>query len=390
MKSSAVALLSIGILISSCFYLFFYSDENTELKLEKMHVLIDNDAYKILSEFRDEALNKGFLERSPEDYVATEIIYRSTAYSGKIRLKGDWLDHLAENKWSFRVKLDTPMPDGIKKFSVQNIGSRGHLNGIVFYQLMQDEGVLCNEFRLIELIVNKQSWGIYFFEEQPSTRMVIQQKPNGLIMKYSDQLFFHAEKDGKSTNNLIRYSKIKVYGDAKKQKKHKASLDKAKEIMHSYQIQSEMVYNSFDYEIMGKYYALCDITCAYHAMGWINMRFYFNFETQKMEPVAYDPYPIMEWGKPYLGKHFSNYKNDPLETKMIVYNALKNDSIYKYYEIALRKYSSLKYISQFFHKYVDNIRFLESEIKKEDPDYRFDYSFIQSNCRDIRTHISSD
>ena len=109
------------------------------------------------------------------------------------------------------------------------------------------------------------------------------------------------------------------------------------------------MYKNFDSKTTGLYYAICDLTNAYHAMGWINIRFYYNFETQKMEPVAYDPYPVLKWGQPYLGKNCFTKDLNPLDTKMIVYNALHIPNISKAYYLALHRITQPQYISSFLY-----------------------------------------
>ena len=102
---------------------------------------------------------------------------------GKFRLKGDWLDHVRNNKWSFRIKLKEEMKDELKVFSVQNPKTRGFLNGYVYYQMLKEERVLTNEFRYVHLYVNDRSWGVYCLEEHLSSRMMSNQnKPIGVIL----------------------------------------------------------------------------------------------------------------------------------------------------------------------------------------------------------------
>ena len=55
---------------------------------------------------RSQALDKGVLITSENDYVKANLVYKDKNYPINIRLKGDWVnDHLAGDKWSFRVKL---------------------------------------------------------------------------------------------------------------------------------------------------------------------------------------------------------------------------------------------------------------------------------------------
>lgn len=376
----SVVVLVIGLIVT------FTLTRPPHFKVEKLHLYIDESEFSVLSDLRDDALELGHLDRSPNDYVPGCITYLGDSIGGKIRLKGDWLDHLDDNKWSFRIKLDKPMDDGLQVFSVQNPKARGFLDGYVFNQLLIDEGVLSNEMRFIELIVNGATWGIYCIEEHLTTRMITNQgKPNGVLLKFNDNTFFNTEN--KDVPGLIKAAKIKVYGDAKKKKEYKADVKIAKQIIGDYQKQIDSNYNYFDPQKMGMYYAICDLTTAYHAMGWINIRFYYNFETKMMEPVGYDPYPVLEWGKPYLGKEAKTVVIDRFDTRMIVYSALHNNSINEAYYVALNKVTHPKYVNEFLKKHKADLDFYESEIKKE-YNYDYDYDFLLNTAIDVQKSLN--
>ena len=208
-------------------------------------------------------------------------------------------------------------------------------------------------------------------------------KPKSVLLKFSDNSFF-AAGEGVNTDGLIKEAKIKVYGDTKKERAHKKEIRFAKEIIADYQYRIDSTYNNFDAKQTGLYYALNDLTSAYHAMGWINIRFYFNFETQKMEPVGYDAYPKLEWGNPYLGKHVNTTNLDPLETKMIIYSALKNEAVNAAYLKTLSRITEASYIENIMDKLNGQLLFLEAEIQKEYADYQYNYNFLIERGKMIR------
>ena len=381
-KIRLVLYISLIPLLVILYHLFLAQED---YQLEQIHLNLDDKAYDRLADIRDRAIDKGYLEREDDDYVPADLIYQSQVKEGVVRLKGDWLDHLDDDNWSFRVKLDDPMQDGLKIFSVQNPECRGHLKAYVFYNLMRENGIVCNQFRVVELIVNGDSWGVYFLEEHLTSRMIAtSNKPEGVLLKYNDQSFFEASIKEESTKGLVENAKIKVYGDLKKSDRHGYELQLANQILRNYQKQTDSVYSYFDPEVMGRFYALCDLTGGYHAMGWTNMRFYFNFETKQMEPVAYDPYPIMDWGKPYLGAHYSTYENDPLDVKSMIYAALKNERINFYYNQYLNKYLKNGVMEDFLDRHHSELEFLEKELQKEFGSYSFDQQFFLDQVEGIR------
>ncbi|MEO9533895.1 MAG: CotH kinase family protein [Crocinitomicaceae bacterium] len=382
-------LFACALILGAGAFLYWKFKRVPEFNLEALRIELDDASYERLSTLRDEALEKGHLERSEDDYVSSTITYRSQKMDAEMRLKGDWLDHLATNKWSFRIKLNDPMSDGLKEFSIQNPACRDYLNGYLFYELMQEEGIMTNEFRYIQVYVNGYRWGVYCLEEHLTDRMILNNKsPNGVLLKFDDANFFRAEMNEESSIGLIKEAEFKVYGDAVKNELYNDAVYKAKSIIQDYKLQTDSVYSQFDAKKMGTYYALCDIAIAYHAMGWINMRFYYNFETKLMEPVAYDPYPLMDWGQPYLGHNLDSSRiKDRYDPIRIVYKALENENIYKEYNQALMRFSSPEYIHNFMAKRQQKLEFYETEIQKEYKNYEFDFQYLKDNGKAIRAYL---
>ena len=73
-----------------------------------LELRIEEQGLNQLKQKRTEAWSKGVLIKGEEDWVKAKIIYDQEELKGKLRLKGDWLDHLRGDKWSFRVKLKDP------------------------------------------------------------------------------------------------------------------------------------------------------------------------------------------------------------------------------------------------------------------------------------------
>jgi len=379
-KTYLFFILFVGIVL----WYFFIRVPN--YKLEQLRIYFPEESYNKLSGYADNALDKGYLKREEDDYVPGNIVYRNEMIEGKFRLKGDWLDHVRNNKWSFRIKLKEEMKDELKVFSVQNPKTRGFLNGYVYYQMLKDEGVLTNEFRYVHLYVNDRSWGVYCLEEHLSSRMMSNQnKPEGVILKFDDMEYFNVAKDSDgNTDGLIKKAEIKLYGDLKKKKKYKSQIQRACDIIRAYQFQTDTVLLNFDAKVMGDYYALCDLNTAYHAMGWINIRFYYNFLSQKMEPIGYDPYPIVDELKPTLGSNI-DAKLPPFETKNIIYRPLKNKAIADEYAKTLNRVSNPQYVQNFMNKYMHYLQFLENEIQREYYFYKYDYNFLINRAKEIKS-----
>ncbi len=358
--------------------------------VEKLVITITQNNFKQLETLRNQAIEKGVLKRTKDDYVSCSINYLKSSIEGKVRLKGDWVDHLQDEKWSFRLKLEDTLQNGIQTFSLQNPKVRGSINGFIFSKLLRDNNVLSNEMTFVELIINGESWGIYNFEEHLSERMFrYQNRPEGLILSFEDSGFFEASMNNESLVGLIKKANIKVKGD---KKHHKKRIKTAKKILENYQYQRDSMYKDFNIEAMARYYAICDLAKAYHAMGWINIRFYYNYETGLMEPIGYDPYPTMDWGLPYLGYQAAKYKGlkHQFDQEKIVYSALYNEYIRKQYVNDLIRIADSSYIEAFLERHQLEIDFFENELLKESSSYECDRHFLFDNARAIRKALTAD
>ena len=356
-------------------------------KLDQLHLTIGEDSYARLEKLRDRAIDIGRLIRSKSDYVPVTVEYNNTLSKGKIRLKGDWIDHLKSyKKWSFNLKLDSPIENGIKSFHIQNPESRSFLKEYVFHKLLLREGILSSEYKFVQVFLNGKSLGVYAFEENFSSRTIKNSnKPPGFIFKFRDNLFFEEIIKPESVEYKKIISNVKIKLINKDQKKNPERND-AQALMLKYQQRDSSVYADFDLEQMAKFYSLCDISKAYHAVGWINMRFYYNTLSNKMEPIGYDAYPgtgPLSWASPYLGykKNHSLFKN--WEHKSIVFDVFAENKMQERYEHYLTHYLDSNFILKFNKEIEEEINFYLKEIRNEYSWYNYESQFLYKNIADI-------
>ena len=78
--------------------------------------------------YRNIALKNGVIDKSLKKYVQATISYNGKESLIKLRLKGDWVDHLKSDKWSFRIKVTGDNAFlGLKSFSIQSPHTRSFL-----------------------------------------------------------------------------------------------------------------------------------------------------------------------------------------------------------------------------------------------------------------------
>ena len=78
---------------------------NVKNDLKTVEVKFFEEDFEQIKQKRKEALEIGVLLTSKKDYVVAGFKIDSQFVKSKIRLKGDWVDHLEhKNKWSFIVE----------------------------------------------------------------------------------------------------------------------------------------------------------------------------------------------------------------------------------------------------------------------------------------------
>ena len=95
---------------------FIYKTSINKKTPSDIKINLNHENYEIIHKKRIEALKRGYLIKEKGDYVAGKIIFNNKRIKTKIRLKGDHIDHLGNNMWSFRIKLKDTTILGYDKF----------------------------------------------------------------------------------------------------------------------------------------------------------------------------------------------------------------------------------------------------------------------------------
>ena len=95
----------------------YQSSHRLNPELDLLTIKIAAADFKQIQQKADEARRTNFLITSSEDYVPALIQHKGKEVNVKIRLKGDFIDHLEGDKWSYRIKvLNKETLFGMKRF----------------------------------------------------------------------------------------------------------------------------------------------------------------------------------------------------------------------------------------------------------------------------------
>jgi hypothetical protein len=286
--------------------------------LETLYVEILPADFSRIKAKREEALRLGVLLATGSDYVPATIRVGHNANETpvELRLKGDWADHFAYEKWSFRVRtLGENYLFGWRVFSLQDPSTRTFLDEWAFLQNLRLEDVLAVRYRFVHLVLNGEYKGIYALEEGFSRELFeAQGHREGLIIRYDEDLvweyraFYDDQLIPRGVNEFYVIDEFES-GRINADPALSAQRDVAVGLLRGLWTGERNGADVLDLETMGEFLALSDLWYAHHGLIWHNLRYYYNPITARLEPVAFDCHPLP--AKEVVGLPQNAFYHDP-------------------------------------------------------------------------------
>jgi len=318
--------------------------------MDTLDIQIEDLNFKNLQSWRSSALAEPVIAPKYKSKVPAKFNFSNKFWSGSIRLKGDWTDHINSEKWSFRIKLDSGSFHGMKKFSIQHPKTRGFFFEAMFHQLLQEEEVLTTKYEFIHVKLNGLYKGIYALEEHFDEPLLVKAgKSIGPIMKFDETAFWEFQAYHKRYGEDIHFeypmfqkAEILPFGGGriKKDSMLFALFVQGRNKLNALRdFDFDTLSDLIDVDAFAKYYALCGLLGKDHGLNWHNQRFYFNPNSELLEPVAYDC-----WRKTTYVQHYNSslIKKgvDTLYFADVFFNAqlFNDDGFKKSYLTYIKKY----------------------------------------------------
>lgn len=375
--------------------------------LEGLRLYLNEQDINALEQKRLIAYNTTILENEDDDYRRAILFGDNDFLDAEVRLKGDLMDHLQGNKWSFRIKLKQDFAwHNLRTFSVQNPATRYFLYEWAAHKLFDQEDVLTTRYGFVPVAINQKSLGIYAWEEHFEKQLVeSRNRREGPILRFDETLFWKRAAETNTTGknwdiDFFNAAQIIPFKEGKTSKDSLLSqqLVEGQKLLLQYKKRSRPISEIFNVEQLAKYYALIDITQAYHGFTWHNQRFYFNPVTCLLEPVAFDGY--IENGifkrveEPVLSLLNPEKINAMNREELMLFQVFSDSSFNRNYIKYLEKYSTPDFINRFITLQKPVSDSLKNLIQQEFPyyDFSFDYlrqqaGFISNNLGRIKSNI---
>jgi len=287
--------------------------------LETLYIEIAPRELAQLEAKRAEALERWILLTDAEDFVSAELRFQGEPLPVRLRLKGDWADHIASDKWSFRIQ---PRGDhylqGMSVFSIQDPSMRTYLDEYLYLEALRAEGVLGVRYDFLHVVLNGEYMGIYALEEAFAKELLeFQERREGVIIRYDENMLWTARAyydEQTIPTALERFYIIDEFGSGRVDGSPtlSAQRDTAAGLLRGFLAGELIAPEVFDLETMGKFLAAVDLWSAPHGLIWHNLRYYYNPVTSRLEPIAFDNDPFSpELDFEQVGLSLDDFNHDP-------------------------------------------------------------------------------
>ena len=208
----------------------------------------------------------------------------------KMKLKGDWTDHLRSGKTSYRIKMGgNNAYYGLKSFSIQHPKTRNNVHEWIIHQMAENVDLLTTEYDFINLSINGFDYGVYALEEHFDKQLIENRKRReGPILKFDESgAWAFNYKKGKYKNwALLPYFQSSIISVFKEGRtldggRLEKNFEEGRDILQRFKEGNISVETAFDIDLLAKFYVMNEMSSHNHAMAWHNRRFYFNPISQK-------------------------------------------------------------------------------------------------------------
>ena len=368
---------------------------------EPLAIILDTSQYLKILDKRKEAFRIGVLQTDDKSWVKGIVFGNDKMMKAKLRLKGDWLDHLKGNKWSFRIKM---RKDGawnrMREFSVQTPEARNYLWEWVAHRFYQKADILTTRYGFTPLLLNNSSRGFYAWEEHFVKQLLEwRNRREGPILKFTEDAFWQARRQAVSQGKewiLLPYLEAAVIEPFKKGRTVRnpalfAQFLSAQKLMQQFRNHDRPPSDIFDIDRLAAEYAMLELNQARHGMAWHNHRYYYNPVICKLEPIAFDGYA--DYSHPGTGIENNFAWKALIDLKTITHEKylmddLMLDSVFtEKYLHYLEIYSNPDFISSTMDELRPEIEFYDSLINLEFPFVHFDTTYFRRSAESIRNYL---
>ena len=274
-----------------------------------LRIDMDFRHFQKVQEQREEALRRGILVTSEDDFVPAKLTVGDATYKVDMRLKGDRTDHIRSRKWSYRIEIDgDDRLWGMRRFSIQHPITRNYHLGWLYYEHARLEGLMAPRYRFVQVVFNGTELGVYALEEHFGKEMIeANRRREGVVVRFDEAPLWVNRARGleRPPKNELAASHLETYLHAAVDAFQDGRLEKSPDLLRQRDAAISMLRELslgerrpseiLDPERVGLHIALAELWGAPHTLSWRNMRYYYDPVSGLLEPAAFDPDVCLDW-----------------------------------------------------------------------------------------------
>ncbi len=278
--------------------------------LPQLVVEMNFTSYDGILDQRERALQAGVYIPRKRDFVTATIRLDASAIPVRLRLLAGPTDHLRDDeKWGFEVRTrDDRQLFSMQRFYLLDPAVNNWLSQWAFARALEREGILAARYEFVHLVLNGDNRGIYALQEGFANDLLVAQgRPEGVIVEFDADLLWesiahfrgnaqaaYADPVVNLSATDFQYFEVDTFRDALIASDPTLSIykDHAIGLLRALQTGELKASNVFDVELYARFLALVDLWGAIQGTSLVNLHYYYNPASARLEPIGYNANPL--------------------------------------------------------------------------------------------------
>jgi hypothetical protein len=264
---------------------------------------------------RQQALDVGVYVHSTSDFVTATVRVGDSAMPVAMRLAaGPALRLGDDDKWGFEVRTrDGSEILGMQRFYLSDPPVNNFLSQWAFAHALSAEGVLSARYGFVRLVFNGDERGIYAMQEGFSEDLLSRQgRPDGVVVQFDTTLLWQSLAHFQASPGTVYldpvanltasdYQFFEVETARSDRVKSDPALaaqqDIAVGLLRALQTGTLDASSVFDLATYARFLALTDLWGSLDGTSLVNLRYFYNSESQRLEPIGFNSNPLASAGR---------------------------------------------------------------------------------------------
>ncbi len=301
------------------------------------------EGYNQILTQRETGLKDGVFIGNDRDFVAADIRFEDKVIPIFMRLQQGTAVHLGEDeKWNFdiRTRNNAQLID-MQRFYLIDPADNNWLNEWALMENLRQEGLLASRYHFVRLILNGDDRGIYALQEGFGPELMTSQgRTEGVVVEFDVKplwesiAYFQGDVEALAADPITNLStagyqffEVDTFRDADIAADEflSAQKNRAISLLRGFQRGELTAEEVFDVAKYGRFLALLDLWGATEGASLVNLRYYYNPETDRLEPIGFNSNALGSSERLNTG---STYNDPALQAAFVAASAEVSNSDY--------------------------------------------------------------